>query len=243
MTTGWIISGNKGYSALVDILQLGLMKPLSKHPSKRFDNEIQDAGLAAFEKLNCLANSPFDFSVWLDADTVPNWTVDDLMDVCVSINSPFPILQRHITPAGVSIEVLDFFHATQKPKRYGQGNMIMVSPKAKEWIRLVIPKIQEAMSRFKSEPGTYEETFLNAALWAESNAELVNYCTPRAESYYAYIRGCFDHAYPGNVVTWQAFHNIKWNIVAWELLQDILARPPSSFNDWSKRSLNPVIVP
>ena len=86
---------NSAYLKLAKVLECGL-REFSKYPLTICDPVTDNPGEAALSKLRFLEKSHYDYTVFLDADTVPSKAIDDLILNCLELDSDAPVLQRHI---------------------------------------------------------------------------------------------------------------------------------------------------
>ncbi len=212
MTAGYITVFNQAYENLANILQRGI-KLFSKYPIHLVKINQNDPARTSFWKLEALARSPFDYTVFLDADVVPTPCVDDLMELAMTARFQFPLIPRHITN-------FDVPNADPKSMPYGIGCVIILNHEAQNNLATGLQFIRRRFLQSGPAP-PYEEPHFNAWLWHVRARQQINFCCPRSSGYLKWRRGAGESIYPGHLTTFQVFHDQKNWVMAEEILEDI----------------------
>ena len=196
--------------------------------SQVITTEHDSPATAAFMKIHALIHSPFEWTIFLDADTVANWNIDELVDICISEDWHCPILHRHPVPQlTVSSNILSEFGNPAPCLPYSQSNMIMVAPQARNRLRHFedrLERIIEYNGGRDKQPG-YEEQYLNAFLWMTHFRYQLMFCSPVEGSFATYMEGLhrlMERFYPLYPVTWHMFHGEKDPIRARSMFEELL---------------------
>lgn len=271
---GYLTIANALYLEIAGLLLYGLSKTsllprklvtINCESERRVENESYEQSLiendsnkhCGLAKLTALIKSPFDYTVFLDADTTPNINVDDLAELCCKRNWEFPLLPRHPNDQhdctryqGDNVyrpSMLKAFDCKLKTMPYGQSCVMLVSPRAKRWLAdnhdFFLSGI-ERLGGTEALPG-FEEWPLNVLLWTHGAKQQLNYCCPAARHLETYFDGrdyMMGLAHPETPVTWQVLHGQKNPAKALEAVERLIGQDREFFESHTYRRQKPFVL-
>jgi hypothetical protein len=217
MNAGYMFVYNEAFKPLAKVVERGL-KAFSAYPFQSVYVNEPDLVPVCYQKLVAAANSPFDLTVFMDADVVPTRNIDDLIELGLSSSFTHPLLPRHLnnyTPNGVS--------ATEKIMPYGQSCVMILNQEAKKHLLTALPLIHANLQDM-SLMCYADEGEVNKLLWRDGVTKQLNYCCPPAMRYLTWRRGEPLTGYSENpLITYPLFHAEKNPATADEILTDLMA--------------------
>jgi len=183
VSTGFLSYADATYRPLAQVL-LDSMQVFSEHPIELM--RWEDLRSSGWEKLNCFSKfraylrSPFDHTVWVDADCVANRHVDALIEFARRYDAPVPLLCYHGEPQ-VLLEERQYLHVKTRTMPYGHACVVVFNRKCSDFFK-------ECLDTFPADPEEIEEgmpplndeSVTNVMLWKyDCGAQLNCVATPR----------------------------------------------------------------
>ena len=248
MTKGFITYANHEFKDVLLLLLEGLAH-FSSHPVcvVALDSEIEKA-VADFAnvisqrrpspkgseemfraKLQAAVDSPFDKSVLLDADNVPNRDVDALFEI-PSEKFHYPLAPRHGCDPQNQAEIMKCLGCVAKTMPYVQANYVF-GPRGKEFLAERVLPSYEKLLECPVDNMNYDETVLNVELWKAGAIYSLNSFNQFHETFDHWERGEPFNAwhvmadyYPKDVISYQVFHGAKDPVRARNMLDKLKAK-------------------
>ena len=190
------------------------------------------------ERLWRLANMSGSFIV-LDADTVPNWNVDELFTLC---NRGHRILQQHGVCGRFYQPDLDFLQVVAAPI-YCNTVPLIFSDGGSEWLRAVWGWVDVFRAYHLKSYGSEinDEWILNWLRCAASETAFTSIGGMDREWLDSYINAQFRNEgglYGGDRITWHTFHGEKDEVKARAMFEKLLDLGPDFLfsNPWRNRA-------
>jgi len=255
MTRGFVTFSDKRYAPLLAVLIDGILM-FSKYPvfvlcldSETFDSippsdrvlKILDlnhrsdcAHIIYGAKLRASVASPFDCSLVLDADNVPNINVDDMLEIPDLEKYQFPLAPRHGADPDNYLDVMEFIGVSKKSMPYIHANYVF-GPLGKSFMNLVLNAYVSIMANVKSH-GCYDEAAINVMLWKNKAIHYLSVFDLWAKLFPFYISGDWDSCdhirnryYDETSMTFHLWHAEKDPFSAREILNNIASQDRSKF--------------
>jgi len=191
VSTGFLSYADATYRPLAQVL-LDSMQVFSEHPIELM--RWEDLRSSGWEKLNCFSKfraylrSPFDHTVWVDADCVANRHVDALIDFARRYDAPVPLLCYHGEPQ-VLLEERQYLHVKTRTMPYGHACVVVFNRKCSDFFKECLDTLPTDPEELEeSAPPLNDESVTNVMLWRYGSRHQLN-CVASPRWLFPYYTG------------------------------------------------------
>lgn len=191
MSTGFLSYADEAYRPLAQVL-LDSLEVFSEHPVALV--RWEDLKSSQREKSNCFSKfraylqSPFDRTVWVDADCVANRHVDALIEFARRYDASVPLMCCHGEPLLLLAE-REYLQVPKRTMPYGHACVTVFNHKCDDFFKECLDTMPDDPEAIEADmPPLNDESVTNVMLWRYGARQQLN-CVASPKWLFPYYAG------------------------------------------------------